>query len=131
MVEFLIRHGAVRSLGLQLQPDHWVQHVYSSDTLQHERSRPGDRNELIVSSAELQRQCIATLSAFALALPGNTELRVELMQCEQPLLFLAQFSQHTKVRAEARRALRRLQSSEVLPSPSNWDESNVFLWLSC
>ena len=84
MVEFLIRHGAVRSLGLQLQPDHWVQHVYASDTLQHERSRSGDRNEIIVSSAELQRQCIATLSAFALALPGNTELRVELMQCEQP-----------------------------------------------
>ena len=102
MVEFLIRHGAVRSLGLQLQPDHWVQHVYASDTQQHDRSRPGDRNEPIVSSAELQRQCIATLSAFALALPGNTELRVELMQCEQPLLFLAQASTSVPGSAHAR-----------------------------
>ena len=44
---------------------------------------------------------------------------------------LAQFSQHVQVRAEARRALRRLQSSEVLPPPSKWNEGNVLLWLSC
>ncbi|CAM9992893.1 unnamed protein product, partial [Ectocarpus sp. 12 AP-2014] len=83
------------------------------------------------AATRLQRQCISVLSGLALNSTGSTMRLASREVVERAILFLAAFHWSKSVRAEAKLALRRLQSKRSLPHPTSWGVQDCLQWLSC